>query len=73
MTTVALISGMIPVAIGINEASKQRTSMGIAIIGGLISSTILTLIVIPAAFLYIDKMRTWGRKKLRLDEINKHI
>lgn len=66
MTTVALISGMIPVAIGINEASKQRTSMGIAIIGGLLSSTILTLVVIPAAFSYIDKMRVWGRKKLKL-------
>lgn len=64
MTTVALIAGMIPVAIGINEASKQRTSMGIAIIGGLISSTILTLVVIPAAFLYIDKMRVWGKAKL---------
>jgi HAE1 family hydrophobic/amphiphilic exporter-1 len=73
MTTVALIAGMIPVAIGINEASKQRTSMGIAIIGGLISSTILTLVVIPAAFIYIDKMRAWGRKKLKLDLINKNI
>lgn len=73
MTSVALIAGMIPVAIGINEASKQRTSMGIAIIGGLISSTILTLIVIPSAFIYIDKMRMWGRAKLKLDIINKNI
>ncbi len=73
MTTVALIAGMIPVAVGINEASKQRTSMGIAIIGGLISSTILTLVVIPAAFIYIDKMRMWGRAKLKLDTIDKKI
>lgn len=70
MTTVALIAGMIPVAVGINEASKQRTSMGIAIIGGLISSTILTLVVIPAAFIYIDKMRMWGRKKLNLKKVD---
>lgn len=69
MTTVALIAGMIPVAIGINEASKQRTSMGIAIIGGLISSTILTLVVIPAAFIYIDRMRMWGRQKFKLKAI----
>ncbi len=57
MTSFALIAGMIPLAIGLNEASKQRTSMGIAVIGGLISSTILTLVVIPAAYTYIEKFR----------------
>jgi HAE1 family hydrophobic/amphiphilic exporter-1 len=72
MTTVALIAGMLPVAIGINEASKQRTSMGIAIVGGLISSTVLSLIVIPAAFCYIDRVRTWARKKLGLELVNTH-
>lgn len=62
MTSVALIAGMLPVAIGLNEASKQRTSMGIAIIGGLISSTLLTLVVIPAAYGYIEKVRLWGNR-----------
>lgn len=60
MTTMALIAGMIPLAIGLNEASKQRTSMGYAIIGGLISSTLLTLIVVPAAYTYIDRFRVWS-------------
>ena len=50
MTSVALIAGMLPIAYGLNEASKQRTSMGIAIIGGLITSTLLSLVVVPAAF-----------------------
>ncbi len=59
MTTFALIAGMIPIAVGLNEASKQRTSMGIAIIGGLISSTLLTLVVVPAAFSYVDRFRVW--------------
>jgi HAE1 family hydrophobic/amphiphilic exporter-1 len=59
MTTMALIAGTIPIAIGLNEASKQRTSMGIAIIGGLISSTLLTLIVVPAAYSYIDRFKHW--------------
>jgi HAE1 family hydrophobic/amphiphilic exporter-1 len=59
MTTVALIAGMIPVAIGLNEASKQRTSMGVAIIGGLVSSTLLTLVVIPVVFVYVDNFRNW--------------
>lgn len=58
MTSLALIAGMIPVAIGLNEASKQRTSLGIVVIGGTISSTLLTLVVIPAAFIYIDKFQS---------------
>lgn len=57
MTSLALIVGMLPVAIGLNEASSQRTSMGVAVIGGLISSTLLTLVVVPAAYSYIEKLR----------------
>ncbi len=60
MTSFALIAGMLPLAIGLNEASKQRTSMGIAVIGGLISSTLLTLVVIPAAYTYIERFRVWS-------------
>ncbi len=64
MTTMALIAGSIPIAIGLNEASKQRTSMGVAIVGGLISSTLLTLIVVPAAFSLIDRFRIWAKTTL---------
>ncbi|MNK01159.1 Multidrug resistance protein MdtC [compost metagenome] len=64
MTSLALIAGMIPIAIGLNEASAMRTSMGIAIIGGLISSTLLTLLVVPAAFGFIEDFKIWARKKL---------
>ena len=64
MTTFALIAGTIPIALGLNEASRQRTSMGVAIIGGLISSTLLTLIVIPAAYTYIDRFRIWSRDRM---------
>ncbi len=67
MTSFALIAGTIPIAVGLNEASAQRTPMGIAIIGGLISSTLLTLLVVPAAFGYIDRFRLWvGAKLLRI-------
>jgi HAE1 family hydrophobic/amphiphilic exporter-1 len=62
MTSFALIAGMLPIAIGLNEASRQRTSMGVAVIGGLISSTLLTLVVIPAAWSYIDRFREWSLK-----------
>ncbi|MEZ4815947.1 MAG: efflux RND transporter permease subunit [Bdellovibrionota bacterium] len=59
MTSFALIAGMLPIAIGLNEASKQRTSMGWAVIGGLISSTVLTLLVVPAAYSYIERLRVF--------------
>jgi HAE1 family hydrophobic/amphiphilic exporter-1 len=42
----------------------MRTAMGVAIIGGLISSTVLTLVVLPAVFSYIDRFRIWIKKFL---------
>ncbi len=59
MTSLALITGMIPIAIGLNEASKSRVSLGIVVIGGTISSTLLTLVVIPTAHVYIDRFQEW--------------
>ena len=57
MTSIVLIMGMLPVAIGLNEASQQRTSMGIIIVGGLISSTLLSLIFVPALYIAIDSVK----------------
>ena len=57
MTTFAMLAGMLPVAIGAGEAAKYRTGMGVAIMGGLILSTVITLIVVPAVFEYIDVFR----------------
>jgi multidrug efflux pump subunit AcrB len=65
MTSLALIAGMVPVAIGLNEASKSRTSLGIVVIGGTISSTLLTLVVIPAAHIYVDSFQNWFLKHYR--------
>lgn len=61
MTSFALIAGTIPIAIGLNEASQMRTAMGWAILGGLVSSTLLTLIVVPAIFSYVDRFRVWSK------------
>jgi len=59
MTSLALIAGMIPIAVGLNEVSNQRSSLGAAVIGGVVSSTLLTLIVIPAVFYYMEIARKW--------------
>lgn len=72
MTSFALIAGMVPIAVGLNEASATRTSMGVAIIGGLITSTLLTLIVVPAAFGYIDDFRRWINSKLKFGDQHPH-
>jgi HAE1 family hydrophobic/amphiphilic exporter-1 len=50
MTTFAMIFGMLPIAIGHGEGGESRSPMAVAVIGGLITSTILTLIVIPSVF-----------------------
>ncbi|MGE4233515.1 MAG: efflux RND transporter permease subunit [Bacteriovoracia bacterium] len=65
MTTLALIAGMLPIAFGLNEASRQRTGMGVAVIGGLISSTLLTLVVVPAAYSYVERFRVWSGIKMK--------
>jgi HAE1 family hydrophobic/amphiphilic exporter-1 len=65
MTSMALIAGMIPVAIGLNEASSQRTGMGIAVIGGILSSTLLTLVVVPAAYGYFERFSHWSSHRLK--------
>lgn len=67
MTSLAMIAGTMPIALGIGEASKSRTAMGIAIIGGLILSTVITLVVVPAVFGYIDRFREWLESKFRPD------
>lgn len=57
MTTFAMIMGMMPIAIGIGEGAETRSPMAIATIGGLITSLLLTLIVIPVAYDVLDEMK----------------
>jgi HAE1 family hydrophobic/amphiphilic exporter-1 len=65
MTSFALIAGMLPVAIPLEEAAKQRSGMAIAVIGGIITSTLLTLVVVPTAYGYIQSLQDWTLRKLR--------
>jgi HAE1 family hydrophobic/amphiphilic exporter-1 len=64
MTSIAMILGMLPSAIGTGEGSEARQPMGIAIIGGLVSSTLLTLLVVPVAYSLIDPLSEWFRRKV---------
>jgi multidrug efflux pump subunit AcrB len=59
MTTVAMIAGMLPVALGWGGDSDFRAPMAIAVIGGLITSTLLTLVIVPAIFTVFDDIERW--------------
>jgi HAE1 family hydrophobic/amphiphilic exporter-1 len=59
MTTVAMGAGMLPIALGIGADTEFRAPMAIAVIGGLITSTLLSLIFVPVAFTVIDDIQAW--------------
>jgi multidrug efflux pump subunit AcrB len=65
MTTIAMGAGMLPIAIGWGAADPSfRSPMSIAVIGGLITSTVLSLLVIPVVFTYIDDLGLWVQRRL---------
>jgi HAE1 family hydrophobic/amphiphilic exporter-1 len=63
MTTLAMIFGMIPIALGIGAGAELRSSMGVVLIGGLVTSTFLTLIVIPLVYLLIERFRLYIKNR----------
>jgi HAE1 family hydrophobic/amphiphilic exporter-1 len=60
MTTLAMVFGMVPLAPGMAEGAEQRAPMGQAVIGGIITSSLLTLVVEPVIYTYLA---TWVRRK----------
>ena len=61
MTTAAMVFGMLPLAIGLGEGSEQQAPMGRAIIGGVLTSTLLTLVVVPVIYSYLDRWERLAR------------
>ena len=77
MTTAAMVMGMVPLALGIGEGSEQQAPMAHAIIGGVITSTLLTLIVVPVIYTYLDDgkqrfLRLFAKKKAETPAIERH-
>ncbi|MEO8599511.1 MAG: efflux RND transporter permease subunit, partial [bacterium] len=64
MTTLAMVFGMMPLAFGLSEGSEQRAPMGQAVIGGIITSSLLTLVVVPVIYTYLDDLALWFKRKL---------
>jgi HAE1 family hydrophobic/amphiphilic exporter-1 len=63
MTTLAMVFGMVPLAFALTEGSEQRAPMGQAVIGGVITSSLLTLVVVPVMYCYMDDLAQWLRKR----------
>jgi HAE1 family hydrophobic/amphiphilic exporter-1 len=68
MTTLAMVFGMVPLAFGLAEGSEQRAPMGQAVIGGIITSSILTLVVVPVIYTWLDDFANWGRRRFGFGE-----
>ncbi|NEN96496.1 MAG: efflux RND transporter permease subunit, partial [Moorea sp. SIO3I7] len=64
MTSVSTVAGMIPIALEWGAAGEVRSPMAIAVIGGFTTSTLLTLVVVPVLFTYVDNLVRWTRKTL---------
>ena len=63
MTTLSTILGMLPLALGIGAGAELRQSMAVAVVGGLITSSLLTLVVVPLAYYMIDRFQVGLRNK----------
>jgi HAE1 family hydrophobic/amphiphilic exporter-1 len=61
MTTLAMVFGMVPLAFALTEGSEQRAPMGQAVIGGVITSSLLTLVVVPVIYCWLDDLAAWAR------------
>ena len=65
MTTIAMGAGMLPIALGLGVDPSFRAPMAIAVIGGLITSTLLSLLIIPVVYTYVDDITVWLKKFTR--------
>jgi HAE1 family hydrophobic/amphiphilic exporter-1 len=64
MTTLAMVFGMLPLALALTEGSEQRAPMGQAVIGGVITSSLLTLVVVPVIYCWLDDLGAWFTRRL---------
>ena len=64
MTTLAMVFGMVPLAFALSEGSEQRAPMGQAVIGGVITASLLTLVVVPVIYCYLDDLARWGKRRI---------
>ncbi|WP_258052021.1 efflux RND transporter permease subunit [Mesorhizobium sp. INR15] len=65
MTTIAMVAGMLPAAAGVDAYAGFRAPMAVAVIGGFIASTLLSLVVVPVMFAAMNDLSSWFGRRLK--------
>jgi HAE1 family hydrophobic/amphiphilic exporter-1 len=65
MTTMAALMGTLPIALGLGAGAESRRPLGLAVVGGLVFSQMLTLYITPVYYIYLDKVEQWLKSRKR--------
>jgi HAE1 family hydrophobic/amphiphilic exporter-1 len=72
MTTMAALVGTLPIAMGIGAGAESRRPLGLAVVGGLLVSQLLTLYITPVYYVYIESARLWLAGRKRVADTTRH-